>query len=469
MRPATNMRLWLLIPIGLLVGFSITPAPAPRAAPTPAVKPPSPKTVPPPSPPEKPAIGISKPLSLNDIDSSKRLITLLKIQNASPTKATPTLNAEQERLRLLGEIDATDTARILGDLWNLKADPAGPRSLRDLGLPSDTLGSTATASLERLLIERLIDLDRHSAWNLAVLRSQTRALALTLKHLRKLLPTNEILERIVSLKPEIARETHRIYLHEPDAEGTTVPPLIPAESLAHALAPETLRWFQQGPLILLEELIESSLQSTAETEPQQAAVLLADALETIRKRGLDAEAWDSIAHDLLRRLHRATEKAKSLETKRFFETLASHGLQPLVDAYQGPSENQTQPESDGPSLRASGAGAFRALTLPSSPLADDPSALHSWFLCLPEGPYREGFLDAALEQAIHQTQNRVATPDLLSLGTPEERVAFFIDWFERHLKTHQQPLTSRAILSDLQLPADELASVLNHIAPLRNP
>ncbi len=469
MRSATNMRLWLLIPIGLLVGLVITPAPAPHAAPNPVATPQSPQTIPSPTPPEKPALGISKPLSLNDLDRSKRLTTLLKIQNASPTKSPSTLNAEQERLRLLGEIDAVDTARILGDLWNLKADPAGPRSLRDLGLPSETLGSTATASLERLLIERLIDLDRHSAWNLAVLRSQTRALALTLKHFRKLLPPKELLDRIVSLKPETARETHRTYLLEPDAEGTAVPPLIPAESLPQALTTEALRWFQQGPLILLEELIESSLQPSTETDPQQAAVLLADTLETIRKLGLDPDAWDSIAHDLLRRLHRAAENSNPLQTKLFFETLISRGLQPLVDAYQGAPENHTQPELDGPSLRASGAGAFRALTLPSSPLADDPSALHSWFLSLPEGLYREGFLDAALEQAINQAQNRIATPDLLSLGTPEERVAFFIDWFERHLKTHQQPLTARAILSDLQIPADELASVLNHIAPLRNP
>jgi hypothetical protein len=102
-------------------------------------------------------------------------------------------------------------------------------------------------------------------------------------------------------------------------------------------------------------------------------------------------------------------------------------------------------------------------------VADDPAALRSWFSTLPEGPYREGFLDAALEQTIHHARHGVAAPDLLALGTPEERVAFFIDWFERNLKTLQQPLTARAILSDLQLPADELASVLNHVAPLRKP
>lgn len=464
MRPVMNKRLWPLIPIAFLIGFGITPAPAPTA-PTPLAQKPLPaETI-----RERPALGISKSLSLNDLDASKRLVTLLKIQNTSPTTAPSTLNTEQERLRLLGEIDAIDTARILGDLWNLKADPAGPRSLRDVGLPPDTLVSDPTASLERLLIERLIDLDRHSAWNLAALRSQTRALALTLKHLRKLLPPRELLERLIALKPDVARETHRTYLLEPDADGAPTPPLILADSLSSALTAETLRWFHNGPLILLEELIESSLQPTPDAAPEQTASRLADALDAIRKPSLDADAWESIAHDLLRRLHRHTEKLNTQQPSRFFDTLISRGLRPLVDAYRGAAEDEPDQKSDGPSLRASGAGAFHALTHPASPLADDPPALQSWFSCLPEGPYREGFLDAALEQVITHTKSRVATPDLLTLGTPEERVAFFIDWFERDLKAHQQPLESRAILSDLHLPADELAAVLNHIAPLRNP
>lgn len=465
---AINKRLWLLVPFAFLAGFSIAPAPTPRVTP-PAQTQLLPKSTQPEIPRPRPAIGISKSLSLNDLEPTKRLITLLKIHNAAPVNGPSTLTSEHERLRLLAEFDAIDTARILGDLWNLKVDPAGALSLRNLGLPHDTLTSAATASLERLLVERLIDLDRQSAWNLAALRSQTRALALTLKHLRKLLPSNELLGHVISLKPDIARETHRVYLEEPEVDGVAVPPLIPADSLSTALTTEAVHWFQQGTLILLEEVLQSSLQPLAEADPKQTASLLADALEVIQKRGLDADAWESIAHDLLRRLHRSTEKPRTQHPNIFFQTLISRGLRPLVDAYLGSTETDPEPESDALSLRSSGAGAFRALTQPSSPLSDDPSALRSWFSNLPEGPYREGFLDAALERAIDDARNQVATPDLLALGTPEERVAFFIDWFERNLKAYQKPLETRAMLSELQLPADELASVLNHIAPLRNP
>ncbi len=468
MRPAITNRLWLLIPIGFLLGVTLTPTPAPTTS-IPAATPLAPQPIRPDPTAEKPVLGISKPLSLNEIDPAKRLVTLLKIHNAASTKAPSTLNSEQERLRLLGEIDAIDTARILGDLWNLKADPAGARNLRDLGLPADTLASPATAALERLLIERLIDLDRQSAWNLAALRSQSRALAFTLKHLRKLLPPRELLERLVSLKPEVARETHRIYLHEPDADGSAIPPLIPAESLPSSLTAETVRWFQLGPLILLEELIESSLQPPAVNNPQNAASHLADALETIRNLSLDADAWESIAHDLLRRLHGVTDHSNNPQSRQFFGTLIARGFRPLVEQYLGSPEDNDAPENEPHSLRASGAGAFLALTQPSSPVADDPATLVSWFSTLPEGPYREGFLDAALEQTITHARHGVAAPDLLALGTPEERVAFFIDWFERNLKTLQHPLKTRAILSDLQLSADELSSVLNHIAPLRKP
>ena len=462
------MRPWLLIPIAFFAGLFLTPKPAPKASVSinnPTALTPSPAPVAEHTTQTPP--GASKPFSLNAIDFSKRLTFLLKIHNAPPTNTPFTLTFEQERLRFLAEMDAADTGRILGDLWNLRADPAGPRTLRDLGLPTGALASPATSSLERLLIERFIDLDRQAAWNLAALRSQTRALALNLKHLRKILLPSELLTTLLSLKPDTARETHGIYLSEPETDGANVPPLIPAESLSLILTAETLRWFNQGALMFLEELVESSLETLANTNPKQTAIYLADILAVLNASPLSTEARESVSHDLVRKLHRSSDPHAS----PFLETLTERGLRALVDAYRGtPDPNpDLEPEHLAPSLRLSGAAAFKALTNPTSPLADNPAALHTWFLTLCENPYREGFLDAALEHSIDLAKNHTAGPDFLTLGTPEERVAFFIDWFERSLATHKNPLETRALLSSLHLPADELAAVLNHIAPLRNP